>query len=210
MKIRLIKRKLIISGLLALILIAATSFLLYIDIEQTSLSYKIYKKITNETSSVKSKISEVRNKQKDFEKFKTLWQKMDESKKNTNGIRIEDVNQSLKKASQRYAIKNPDIKVSLPETLTSSNFKRDTVDIIYTSASLSYSAPSDSIAILFLEDFIRNLHGYAIVTDFQIVKSAEYSPEDLIKLSKGDSSGLIRVNSNFTWYAYKEKKDKRR
>lgn len=199
-----LKRKTLFSSIICFLLVCGASFLIYMILVQEKRSEKIIKRIKNETVSIRSNIEDLQMKKKDTEKYKKIWNSLTPNKKITKGIKLDDINSTLKKVSDKYGILDPQIKVELPKKLTTSKFKRKTVDIIYTSANIKFSAASDVKALLFVSDLMKSLHGYPIITNLNIRKNREYTRDDLLQISSGQKSGLIIGRMSFVWYAYRE------
>lgn len=210
MKLEPLKKKVILSSIISAALIIATSFLAYMTSAQKDESAKTIRKIKNETRSIRDGISDLQTKEMDSEKYKKLWKSLSPGKKITTGIKIDQINATLAKVADKYSIIKPVIKVTLPEVLKDHKFKRKTINIIYTTASLKFKAASDVKALLFIDEFMKSLHGYPIITSLDISKDREYNNNDLVAISAGRSSGVISTKLNFVWYAYKEERKKKR
>jgi hypothetical protein len=63
------------------------------------------------------------------------------------------------------------------------------------------------MALAFINEFIDNLPGYAIIDDLSIKKAqdAGYSNDDLISISTGKMVGSINVRLEISWYMLKKK-----
>ena len=161
-------------------------------------------KIKSETSSFKTQAVELESKTTEAKKYQTLWKKLTDNKKNTGGIKMDDVNAKLVSAAEKYNITGTNIRVTLPEVLKDGLFNRATVQVLFTTVNLTFSSVNDIKALLFVNEFIESLPGYPIITAFEIRKNKDYTTQDFIDISSGKSSGAINGKLDFFWYAYKE------
>lgn len=160
-------------------------------------------KLELEASQIKNEIFDLQGKALDAKKFKEYWKKLSERKKNSNGIKVDDINANLSLMSSRYSISNTNINISLPEVLKDGPFKRETVKILFTKVSLTFNSTNDLNAIMFANDFLNSLPGYPILTILDISKNKDYTTQDLIDISAGKGNGLIVGRLEFVWYVYK-------
>lgn len=204
MKILNLRKKIIInfsaSGILFLVACGTIAYHLH---KKHIVENKI-SQIQNETSQIKSQSSEVESKMAETRKYKTLWSKLTDAKKNTNGIKMDEVNAKLEAIAEKYSISNHSIRIALPETVTEGSLKRTTVDVMSTSANLTFNAVNDVKALSFIVEFIGSLPGYPIITNFEIKKNKSYNTQDLIDISSGKGNGSISGTLDFSWYVYKK------
>jgi len=208
MKITRLRRNIIINLSASIILLVmAISILFYIS-QTTSNSESTIAKIHASTAEVKNNARDLESQTNDARKYKEIWKTLSENKKNTQGIKMEEVNSKLDSIAEKYNITNKTLQILLPENLDSGVFNRKTITISYAAGTLAFDALSDVRAINFINDFFNNLSGYVIITNIELNKSKAYSDEDLINISLGKNSGAIKVKISFAWYVPHEKEKK--
>ena len=92
--------------------------------------------------------------------------------------------------------------MDIPQEFTYNKNKK--LQIFYSNCNLSFSISDDIRARNFISDLENTLFGYIIIKNLSITKSKNYEFEDLLQLSKKESSGLIDVKINFEWYSAKK------
>ncbi len=164
--------------------------------------------IAIETSQIQSQAEELQSKTLDIKKYLAIWGNLDEKKKSTNGIKIDEINSLLSSNAIKYNISSPVIKVTLPETLSNGIFNTTTIITSFANIDLTFSALDDRRALSFVNDFTNSLPGYVVINSLEIKKDKSYSDEQLIAISTGKGSGLVEGKTTFSWYAFKDKKPK--
>lgn len=169
-------------------------------------------KVKSKTSDIERRLEDIENEVNQTKKYKNIWKTISEKEKSTKGIKVDAMNSLLEKTAERYNISKPKIQVIIPKELTSGIFKRKTISMNLSTASLNFQSVNDTRALLFISDFINSLPGYVVINSLDITrKSGSYSDADLISISKGKyNNSLVSVKLDFYWYAYKEKKIKKR
>ncbi len=162
-------------------------------------------KIKSETSAIKDQAAELQGKTSEIRKYKAILEKMDENKKSTSGIKMDDFNSKLKALAETYRIFSPTVKVVLPENLKDGIFQRTTIDVFFTTVNLSFDALDDVAAISFVSDLISSLPGNVTVNNFEMKKSKDYSDQDFVAITSGAGKGNISGKLDFYWYGYKNK-----
>ncbi len=165
-------------------------------------------KLTDDISNIKSKISEIEGKSQENKKYKEIWKKISSKKKLNTGIKNEEVEKIRTNLAQKYFINDSKLKMNVPENLTNSVFKNETLDILYTEGELTFLSYNDVKAIQFAEEFYKSLHGYVILKNFEIKREKKYEPKDLKEISTGKNQGHISGKIEFAWYVFKENKTK--
>lgn len=210
MKILKLRKKIIVSfsvvGVLFLVFVAIILLTYY---EKKDATAKV-ELIKSDIAQIENQISELEIKIVEIKKYQGLWKSLSGNKKNTAGIKMDEINSSLALVAEKYAIFDPVIKVALPETLKDGIFKRSTVSVLSTNVSLSFSAADDVMALSFVTEFINSIPGYVVVTNMEIRKSKSYTDKDLIEISSGKNSAAVSGKLDFVWYAYKEKSESER
>ena len=175
-------------------------------------SYKFFKekdynqdieKVRSEIINLKQRNTEVESKANDAKKYKEIWKKMSSTKKNMVGIKMDDVNSNLKKLSEKYSIIDPTIKVTLPENINEGLFKRETLVTSFANVSLSYNSYDDIRSLQFIDEFMKTMNGYKIITSLEIKKNKDYYLNDFVTISTGKSEGGVSTKIELYWYIFK-------
>jgi len=206
-KMSYLKRKIILglATFAGLIIVATIVFLYYQDVKKTG-EMQI-KKVLDYLSNVKNKTNDIQLKITDAKKYKEIWKNTKTTKKNFDGININDVNSKFTELSERYHLNNPSIKISVPEALKGGIFDRSTVNVSLSSVSISFDALTDAMAIDFVKDFTDILPGYIVITEFDIKKTSDkpFSQDDLVSISTGKFVSGVNTKLDFSWYILKKK-----
>ncbi len=190
-----------ISGLI-LVIIVAIFFLN--DYQKTFLEEKI-KRTEQETSELTAKTLQLQNKIFEIKKYLAASRDISENKKSLNGIDIDEATQLMNKIAEKYSIKNSVLKATLPESLKEEPFERSKILVLLTTANLTFKAPTDIKALLFINEFLGSVSGYYLVKNLNIKKEKSYTSEDLVALSSGENKGNISGSIDFFWYAFQSK-----
>jgi cell division protein FtsL len=207
MKSTYLRKKIIIHFSASAVLVLVSCFSIYYRLHQEQKSNETINKIRSQTAEIEDQTETLKSKIIDVKRYKEIWGTLTESKKNSNGIKIDDINFKLDTISQEHNIYNPVIKVSFPENLTNGIFAMSTTDIVCSSVNLSFFAISDIEALLFISELTKSLPGYVVIKKLSIQKLKKYSESDLAKISSGEGSGAISSQVDFYWYVYKPKTD---
>ncbi len=208
MKIPNLRKRIIINLSASGILLILLGVGIYYNIDLRKQGNDEINQIKSKTSNLKSQISQLKAEETEFEKYSKIWQKISKRKREITGIKVDFVNKSLKNVSEKYAIGDPKIKITLPERLKDGIFNRKTIEVLNTTVTLDFTAVSDINAIAFIYEFLNSLPGYQIITRFDIRKGKDYQPQDYVAISAGTSNGNISGKVSFFWYAFKEKPKK--
>lgn len=204
MKIQILKKRIIknflVAGVFAIIF--SSTFYFYYS-KKSGVDSKILA-INEETSQFSIELADLQSKTAEIKKYKDLWRTISENKKNTDGIKIDEINAKLTSIANKYGISNPKIKLSLPEVIKGGVFDLKTANVMMTTASINFTAINDTKAMMFANEFINSLKGYPVVTSFNISKSREYTLQELLDVSTGKSSGVVSGKIDFFWYVYKD------
>jgi hypothetical protein len=203
MKILILRKKIIINAILALILLGINGavFFFYNNIDQASEAEII--KVEGQISNIKSRIREIEKRDAEIKRYKALWTTISEKRKHSDGIKVDDFNNILAEISKKYLVTTENVKINLPQVINQGLFKRETFDLYHTSVSMNYFAINDVMAISFVEEFINSLYGYPIIYYFDMSKSKPYSAQDLSDISSGKAKGSISGKLEFFWYVPK-------
>ena len=205
MKIQRLRRNIIINLVASAILVLiAIGIFLYLSSTQDSSSLEVVK-IRNETNEIRSQAQDLESQTKDARKYKDIWKALDENKKSTQGIKMDEVNTLLASLAEKYNIFIPSIQVLLPENLDAGVFQRKTLSVSYSSGTLSFESLSDVKALYFISEFFNNLPGYTIISTIEMGKLRKYLPEDYVNISLGKNPSILKVKVIFSWYTYHDK-----
>lgn len=205
MKILNLRKKIIVNFSASVVLLLISCAVVGYAFYEKSTVNSVVSKIKSETSEFKNQAIEVESKATETKKYKELWKKVTANKKNTNGIKMDDINALMVTTAEKYAIINPDIRVVLPEIIKEGPLKRATVNVLFTTVGLTFNATNDVRALSFLSEFIGSLPGYPIITGLEIRKNKNYNAQDLVSISSGKGSGSVSGKVDFVWYVYKQK-----
>lgn len=205
MKIQRLRRNIAINFSASLILLGVSvGIILYITNKQ-ELTVQEVSKINLETSIIKSQAQELESQTKDARKYKEVWKIIGDNKKNTQGIKMDEVNGSLQALAEKYSIFAPSLQVLVPENLESGVFQRKTLAISHTSGTLSLEALSDVKALAFINEFFSALPGYIVISGVDMNKNHKYLPEDFVNISLGKNPSILKVKVTFSWYVLHDK-----
>ena len=207
MKILILRKKIIIQLSISLALAAILGFGIYYVLSQKKEIKAEVSKIESGAMQIKSQIMDLQNEASETKKYKEIWKTISKNKKSTQGIKVDDMNDLLKKIADKYSVSKSKIQVILPEILSNGVFNRKTVQMNYSTATLNFESVNDTRALLFLSEFINALPGYIIIKSLELTKKvSSYSYQDLIDISIGKNTNtLVVVKIDFYWYSYKEK-----
>jgi len=204
MKINKLKKQLTISLALTMIMLSLIGSLIFMYFYLNSTFLSQYDNIIMEIANIKNRTSEIEKKSLENKKYMQLWSQINESKKSMIGIKVEDMKKIIDNLAEKYSISNTTFKVSVPENYSPSVYKNETISILYTIVELTYNSYHDVKAIQFANEVMNNIHGYPIVTKFEIFKDKDYVVKDYFDISTGKIFGSIRSKLVFSWYVYKE------
>ena len=204
MKIDKLKKQIKFSSLSIVIFIIIISVLLSMYVYLNNSFLDQYDKIIMDVADIKNKTQEIEKKTLENKKYMEMWSKINQNKKSLDGIKVEDVNRIALNLAEKYSITNAILKISVPENYPSTVFKNDTISILYTIAELSFTSYHDVKALQFINEFIKYLHGYPVITKFEFFKEKDYVVKDYFDISTGKTSGAIKGKMIFSWYVYKE------
>lgn len=204
MKIDKLKKQIKYSAIsiVTLIVLISTLLSMYIYLNNSFLDQ--YDKIIMDIADIKNKTQEIEQKTQQNKKYMEMWSKIDQNKKSLEGIKVEDINKIAANLGEKYSITNTILKISIPENYPSSVFKNETISLLYTIGELSFSSYHDIKAIQFINEFIKYLHGYPIITKLEFSKERDYEVKDYFDISTGKITGIIKGRLVFSWYVYKD------
>jgi hypothetical protein len=204
MKIDKLKKKIkysLISIVTAVIIISAL-LVMYFYLNASFLDQ--YDKIVMDIADIKNKTQEIERKTQENKKYMELWSKINTNRKSLEGIKVDEINKLIANLSEKYSVSGAIFKISVPENYPSKIFQNDTISIIYSIAELSFSAYHDVKALQFIDEFIKYLHGYPIITRLDFSKERDYVVKDYFDISAGKYNAAIKGKLIFSWYVYKE------
>ncbi len=205
MKILELRKKIVINSVTSLGSLLIFCGCLFYNIHQNTQIREKADRINSEAEQIQNQATELQGKTLDIKKYMAIWRNLDESKKNTSGIKMDDINSLLASMAAKYNISDPVIKVNLPETLTDGVFNSSKINVLFTTVSLTFKSLDDNKALLFMTDFTNSLPGYVVISSLEVKKDKSYTTDDLIAISAGKGSGIVNGSLNFFWYAFKNK-----
>lgn len=204
MKIERTKKKIIYSLICTLIFAFLIAGLVFFYFHLNSSFLDQYDKIIIDISDIKNKTKELEIKSIENKKYMQLWENITEKKKILTGIKTDEINSVVNDIADKYSVNNPRLKINIPEVLPSSIYRNETISILYTTGEITFTTYHDIKAIQFVNEFIDKLHGYPIISKFEIRKSNDYEVKDYFDISSGKSVGNITGRLVFEWYVFKE------
>ena len=205
MKTDNLKKSIIINSSILSVLIIIFSGCLFSIFYQKKEADEQSTKINTETESIKAKTTSISGKASQAKKYKDLYSQIPlEKRTNFTGIKMDEINSKLKTIGDKYFITSREIKINVPENFKDEPFKLKTMSILYTSVVLNFRSYTEDKAFLFIDEFLKSLNGYTILTNIDIRKEKEYSSENLISISAGKGTGNVTTKAEFYWYSFKE------
>ncbi len=204
-KIENFRKSIIINSSASLILATIFGALVFYNSYSIELNKKNIKKIKTSTAQLRIQTSELEKKIEDAKKYKEIWIQLDENKKTTQIIKIDEINAILKETSEKYNIRKTNIQVILPIEINEGVFRAKTLKTLYSTGTLSFEALDDAKCLLFIKNFFNKFPGYVIINSFEMKKASSYSGQDLIQISSGKEISAIKANVSFSWYSYRDK-----
>lgn len=204
MKIDKLKKKIKYNLILVVISAILISSLLAIYFYLNASFLDQYDKIILDIADIKSKTQEIERKTQENKKYMELWSKINSNKKSLESIKVDEINKMIANLSEKHSISGAIFKISVPENYPNKIFQNETISIIYSVAELTFSAYHDVKALQFVDDFIKFLHGYPVITRLEISKERDYTIKDYFDISAGKPNAAIKGRLIFSWYIYKE------
>jgi len=204
MKIDKLKKKIKYSLILivATAVIIASLLAMYFYLNASFLDQ--YDKIVMDIADIKNKTQEIERKTQENKKYMELWSKINTNRKSLEGIKIDEINKLIANISEKYSISGPVFRITVPENYPSKIFQNETISITYAVAELSFIGYHDVKVLQFIDELMKYLHGYPILTRLEFSKDRDYAVKDYFDISAGKSNGAIKGRLIFSWYVYKE------
>jgi len=207
MKLLILRKKIITNSSISGVLVILLGLIIAYDIHKKQTTREEAQRVETETANIRNKSVELQNKVAEAKKYQEVWKTISTTKKFVGTLRIDDVTSKIDTLAEKYQIEKPAIKMTIPEELTNGIFKRSTINITVSTATLTYDAVNDVKAIAFISEFVQSVPGYVVIANFEMKKTKKYTDQDLIQLSSGKGSGAISAKVDFFWYIYKQKTD---
>lgn len=204
MRIPNLRKKIIINFSLSVVLLLMLGAVIFFSFSHEGTLRQEIDHINNEANRIRNETVALESKTAEIKKYKEIWRSLPENKKNILGIKIDDFNAKLDSTAEKYAITSLNTKIAIPEPLKESLFKRDTVEITFTTVNISFNALNDLKALNFINEFLQSLQGYPIVTSFELKKTKSYDTQELENIAAGKALGVVSGKIDFFWYVYKE------
>lgn len=207
MKIIKLRKKIIISFILSVIFAAILGAIIFIDIYEKKSSAQTIAKIRSDIARIKDKSNELKTKAIEIKKYITMWSEIDSDKKQLSKIDKKTLDSILKNTVRKYYIAAPELTISETTIVNGGAFNSVTLNTNLATVNLTFKSIDDIKALLFIDEFIHSIPGYAIVSDIHISKDELYNVKDLIAITSGQANGKIKVEVNFFWYAFSQKEN---
>lgn len=165
---------------------------------------KKYKWLQNNISELSQKLGEVNTKILAFSEAGKTWEALSDDEQKLQGLRINDAKDILDKLKTKYKLSAVKTSFSKPEEIAG-DYKTETVSMVSSIISMSFSAISDEYIYNFVNDIINNFPGYVQIKNFSISKPAIISNEILKQISLGSEVSIISVTIDFYWHDLKYK-----
>ena len=205
MKTENLKKSIIINSSILSILILIFSGCVFFVFYQKKNADEQSNKINTETEAIKAKTNSIAGKASQAKKYKDLYSQIPvEKRTNFTVIKMDEINLKLKTIGDKYYITSREIKINVPENFKDEPFKLKTMSVLYTSVVLNFRSYTEDKAFFFLDEFIKSLNGYTILTNIDIRKEKEYTSDNLINISAGKGTGNVTTKAEFYWYSFKE------
>ncbi len=203
MKIPNLRKRIYTNLSISAILLGIFLSIIYYQSYRKKTSEDEAKKVESDINDIKSKTNQIKNKILEAKKYQEIWGSISENKKFIGSLKIDDVTSRIDSLAEKYSIEKPAIRMTIPEEMSGSIFKRSTVLVTASQGNLSFEAVNDLKAIGFISELVRSAPGYIVISNFEIRRNKKYSEQDLIKLSSGQPSGAVIARADFYWYIYK-------
>lgn len=156
--------------------------------------------LTNKSGNIESRISEVK-------KYNKIWTSADETRKNPGNIKIAEINDKFNNVAGKYNLSSPKISIAPPETLKGSVYDNQSFEVQLVNFTIDFQSLTDRIAINFVNDFLRTIPGYVVISSLEIKKNKKeaISDADLEEIKAGKNLGLVSSKVAFSWYFLKDK-----
>ena len=204
MKIDKLKKKIKYSLILVTISAIFISSLLVIYFYLNASFLDQYDKIVMDIADIKNKTQEIERKTQENKKYMELWSKINANKKSLEPIKVDEINKLIANISEKYSISGAVFRITVPENYPSKIFQNETISITYAIAELLFASYHDVKALQFIDELMKYLHGYPVVTRLEFSKERDYAVKDYFDISAGKSNGAIKGRLIFSWYVYKE------
>ena len=170
---------------------------------------------TQEAKKIESKISELKNKAEDIksriydvEKYKEVWLKATEEKKDFSERRVSEVNNIFNELVKKYDIHSPNINISAPEILRSGVYNKEHLNLHLVTFKITFKSFTDSASVNFIDEFFNKLKGYKIIENLEIKKDVKkIDNKQMLGISKGEIKSLVSTKLDFNWYFLTYPKD---
>lgn len=205
MKTQQLRRKIAINFIASAALLAAAAIVAFYISNKQKYSDQEIDQIHREASIIRGQTQELESQTNQARKYKETWKTLSDNKKSTRGIKMDDVNKIIGNLTEKYNLYSPSIQVVLPENLDAGVFQRKTINVSYSSGTLSFDALSDVKALAFISEFFNKLPGYTVISSIEMTKSRKYTQEDFINISLGKNPSILKVKVLFAWYIFHEK-----
>jgi len=85
-----------------------------------------------------------------------------------------------------------------------SKFKKETMEVVTTEVSLSFSALSDAHIFNFIKAMQLHFPGYVQLTSLSLVRNQNIDPSIIQDILDGNAPEMVSGSLDFRWWDYKE------
>lgn len=207
-KFSYLKHKIILNLVTATILIVSIAMVFfYYKAALEDGEYRV-NLLNQQIADLSGKSTHLESRIRDAKKYRSLWDKSDDTKKNFGIIKADDVNDNFAKLATSHHITGQTIAMSIPKVLSDGIYNLQILKVSMINGSISFDSLTDVDAINFINDFFQTLSGYTVISDLSISRGKQdsYSYSDLVDISTGKIGGSTKVKLDFSWY-FLNKKD---
>lgn len=209
MKIIALRKKIITNLSVSGALLGIVGLIFFYDFHKKEAMRLEAEEVQMEVSNIRSQAAELQNKIAESTKYQEVWKNISANKKFVGNLKFDDVNAKINTLAEKYLLSQPVIKMTIPEPLNQGILNRSTVNIAVSSVNLTFEAIDDLRVLSFVADLMNSVHGYIVISNFEIKKTKKYSDQDLVEISTGKNSGAIQTTIDFYWYFFKPKDDEK-
>lgn len=160
--------------------------------------------LKNDISETGRKLEGLNKKTLEFSEGVKVWESLPESDKELPGLRINDAKDTIDKLQKKYKLSSVKTSFSKPDEIIG-DYKTDTVSMVSSMITMSFSALSDEYIYEFIADISKNFPGYVQVKSLSINKPSAVSKEMLKRISLGEEVAVLSVTMDFYWQDLKYK-----
>jgi len=159
------------------------------------------------TQSLQSEIQSIKRKITDSGSALELWNNEAKEKHvNRDGVQVDFAKTLINELKEKYKIQGLTISLSAPEKRVDMTFNQH-IDIQYSTLKLTFVAPTDINAYLFIYDLQNSMPGYIQIKDISFIAINEITEEVLKGIERGEKNDIVSVKTEMIWQDFKDKVD---